>query len=249
MMRVGKGAVLTFALLGTLAACADHQIGDEGHPPKNATHVAPGADTSRARAEAWLAERANLQPGALQSVHSALVEGFSGPGGQPFEVTLRTDAATSANARRFGTITMQNSMRERSGGVGSYPCTSCHLGRRIVMNDERIEDAHRNIQPNHPERTGAICSTCHLADNVEMLTLRTGERASLDHTYRLCAQCHFTQADAWAGGAHGKRLDGWQGRRIVMGCADCHDPHQPAIETRIPFRAPRLHRVRSETNE
>ena len=50
--------------------------------------------------------------------------------------------------------------------------------------------------------------------------------------------------EAWAGGAHGKRLDGWQGRRVLMGCADCHDPHRPALETRIPFRAPQLQRAR-----
>jgi hypothetical protein len=60
----------------------------------------------------------------------------------------------------------------------------------------------------------------------------------------LCAQCHFSQAAAWAGGGHGKRLDGWQGRRVVMGCADCHDPHKPGLEPRVPFRAPQLQRSR-----
>ena len=112
----------------------------------------------------------------------------------------------------------------------------------MVLRDERIKDAHQNIKPVHPKQTGATCATCHAADNVELLALKNGERATLDHTYRLCAQCHFSQAEAWAGGAHGKRLDGWQGRRVVMGCADCHDPHNPAIESRIPFRAPQLQR-------
>jgi hypothetical protein len=93
-------------------------------------------------------------------------------------------------------------------------------------------------------QTGALCSTCHAADNVELLALKSGERATLDHTYKLCAQCHFTQAEAWAGGAHGKRLDGWQGRRVLTGCADCHDPHKPSIERRIPFRAPQIERTR-----
>jgi len=51
------------------------------------------------------------------------------------------------------------------------------------------------------------------------------------------------QAEAWAGGGHGKRLDGWEGRRVVMACADCHDPHNPAVQTRIPFRAPQLERT------
>ena len=103
------------------------------------------------------------------------------------------------------------------------------------MADKRIADAHQNIQPVHPKQTGALCSTCHAAENVELLALQSGERATLDQSYRLCAQCHFTQVDAWAHGAHGKRLDGWQGRRVVMGCADCHDPHQPALEPRMPF--------------
>jgi hypothetical protein len=116
----------------------------------------------------------------------------------------------------------------------------------MILADERIKDAHQNIQPLHPAQTGATCSTCHAADNVELLALKSGERATLDHTYRLCAQCHFNQAESWAGGAHGKRLDGWQGRRVVMGCADCHDPHNPAIESRIPFRAPQLQRLTSK---
>jgi hypothetical protein len=80
---------------------------------------------------------------------------------------------------------------------------------------------------------------------VELLVLENGKRATLDENYRLCADCHFAQVDAWAHGAHGKRLDGWQGRRVVMGCADCHDPHQPALERRIPFRAPQIERTRS----
>jgi hypothetical protein len=63
---------------------------------------------------------------------------------------------------------------------------------------------------------------------------------ALDHAYRLCAECHSPQVTAWAAGAHGKRLDGWRGRRVVMGCAECHDPHRPSLEQRIPFRSPTL---------
>jgi hypothetical protein len=75
---------------------------------------------------------------------------------------------------------------------------------------------------------------------VARVALRTGEAVGLDQAYRLCAQCHFAQVDAWAGGAHGKRLDGWQGRRVVMSCADCHDPHRPVIPQRVPYPGPRL---------
>jgi hypothetical protein len=115
------------------------------------------------------------------------------------------------------------------------------------MADERIPDAHQNVQPTHPKQTGARCSTCHAADDVEQLTLLNGERATLDESYRLCAQCHVAQVDAWAHGAHGKRLDGWRGTRVVMGCADCHDPHQPALVPRLPFRPPRIERIQESS--
>lgn len=188
------------------------------------------------------AGKSTIEPGALATVARAPVSEWKGPGGDSFEVTVRTVDPVSSTSRTFGTITLRTALRARAPDIGQFPCTSCHLGRAIVMADERVKDAHQNIKPEHPKQTGAHCSTCHAADNVELLALKSGERATLDHTYRLCAQCHFSQAESWASGAHGKRLDGWQGRRVVLGCADCHDPHKPAIEKRVPFRAPRLER-------
>ena len=193
------------------------------------------------------AGKSTLEPGALATVPTAPVMNWKGPGGKSFEVTVRTADPASALSRKFGTISLRTSLRARSADLGQYPCTSCHLGRKIVLADERRKDAHQNIKPVHPAQTGALCSTCHSADNVELLALKSGERATLDHTYRLCAQCHFSQAESWAGGAHGTRLDGWQGRRVVTGCADCHDPHKPAIEQREPFRAPRIERLRGSS--
>jgi hypothetical protein len=208
-------------------------------------HGAPVPDTARAIPDsAVIAANARLEPGALGSVAAAPVDLWKGPGERPFEVTVRTGDPASNISRRFGTITRRTSLRERAADLGQYPCTSCHLGRRMVLADDRVADAHQNITAVHPVQTGGTCSTCHSPDNVELLALKSGERATLDHTYRLCAQCHFSQAEAWAGGAHGKRLDGWQGRRVLMGCADCHDPHKPALEPRIPFRAPQIERTR-----
>jgi hypothetical protein len=191
------------------------------------------------------AGRATLEPGALATVSVDTVIRWSGPGQRRFEVARRSSALESGHARRFGNITLPITLRSGSADVSQYPCGSCHQGRRVVMEKQRITDAHHNIQPVHPDQTGALCSTCHASDNVALLSLASGERATLDESYRLCGECHFAQADAWAGGGHGKRLDGWQGRRVVMACTDCHDPHRPAVQPRIPFRAPIIARTRS----
>jgi hypothetical protein len=243
MTALGRGLevlCLTTALLqaGCVAREEPARTGDSATTARSDSTGTVVADTTRAPA-------GSAEPGALRTVASAPVEGWTGPGGKPFEVAIRTTDPAAATTRWFGTIARRTSLRARTADLGQYPCTSCHLGRRMVLADERITDAHRNIQPVHPEQTGAACSTCHAADNVELLALKSGDRATLDHTYRLCAQCHFEQAEGWAGGGHGKRLDGWQGRRVVMGCADCHDPHAPAVGRRIPFRAPVIGPTRS----
>ncbi len=227
------------AVFVLIAGCVE---GESGPRARDTVAIAGRADTTNLRTAA---DAASAEPGALKTVLSAPVQGWTGPGEKPFEVALRTVGPGLATARRFGAITMRTSARARTPDLGQYPCTSCHLGRKMILADDRIADVHPKLKPVHPAQTGAACSTCHAPDNVELLALKSGERATLDHTYRLCAQCHFEQAKAWAGGAHGKRLDGWQGRRVVLGCADCHDPHAPAIGSRIPFRAPRLERTRS----
>lgn len=230
--------MLILAVAFMTSGCRERRAGLRDAPPT-------GADTLRSRAQLATALRnATRQPGALVTIPAAPVERWAGPGHPPFEVATRTNEEEAGHARRFGSITLQTALRARP--LGQYPCTSCHLGRKVVMAEKRIADAHQNVQPVHPKQTGALCSTCHAAGNVELLALETGERVTLDESYRLCAECHFAQVDAWADGAHGKRLDGWQGRRVVMACPDCHDPHQPAVQPRIPFRAPRIERTRSQ---
>jgi hypothetical protein len=183
-------------------------------------------------------QRPSQEPGALPVVRADSVHTRTGPGGQPFEVALRAREPVAGHARRIGTRTFEIALR--SDERTSFPCSSCHGARGTILRAERVADAHGNIQPVHPAESGATCATCHSASNVERLALSGGETASLDHSYRLCAQCHFAQVNDWAAGGHGKRLDGWRGRRVVMGCADCHDPHRPAVGQRIPFPGPGL---------
>ena len=237
LIRLGAAAMYVGAAL-MASGCAKRD---------RAARHRPAAEVEAVRADTAPPLAATRQPGALRTVQTAPVELWTGPGGRPFDVAVRTSERDAGHPRRFGGVTLQTAIRQRA--LGQYPCTSCHLGRKVVMAEERVADAHQNIQPVHPKQTGALCSTCHAEDDVERLVLLSGQRATMDETYRLCAQCHSAQADAWAHGAHGKRLDGWQGRRVVMGCADCHDPHRPGLAPRIPFRAPRIERTRGPADE
>ena len=177
------------------------------------------------------------EPAALASIEARRVVGFTGPGGAPFEVAVRTQGGASHLERRIGKRAVPLPLRTDGLGLTQYPCSSCHRGRGIVR---REPDVHENIEAVHPPGIAGECAACHRAGSVDTLTLIGGRTTSFEHAYQLCAQCHFAQVEAWAGGHHGKRLDGWRGRRVVMGCADCHDPHAPKVALRQPFPGPRL---------
>jgi hypothetical protein len=236
--RRGAAGVAGLAGLCLVAACVGREQESGVERPAIPPAVLPDSATA--------ARNAARQPGALASVAADTVVGWTGPGGRPFEVARRTDGPEAGHARLFGTITLPIVLRDRRPALTQYPCTSCHAGARVTMAARRQPDVHHDIQPVHPDTAGNVCAACHDPDNAALLVLMGGKRATLDESYRLCGQCHFAQAAAWAGGGHGKRLDGWQGRRVVMACTDCHDPHRPAVHARIPFQAPVLERIRSD---
>ncbi len=153
----------------------------------------------------------------LEAVSAALVQGMVGPEGRVFEVGLRTPK------------------------IQSFPCGSCH-GGGDAHSTARPLPGHRDLDPVHPRALADKCVTCHLPQDPARLALATGESVTLDHGYRLCAQCHFAQAEAWAGGAHGKRVATWEGRRVVLSCTGCHDAHNPAFPKRLPQPGPSVSR-------
>jgi len=183
-------------------------------------------------------ETEDTLPSALGGVVVEPVQGaWRGPGGRAFDVAVRSRRGGAYRHRQIGREVFYLALRLDEPEGPQDPCASCHGGQGIVDGRGEADAArvHHNIRPLHPEETGAQCLTCHAGEDVGRLRLGRGGTASLDHAYRLCAQCHFSQVDSWAKGAHGKRLAGWRGRRVVMGCADCHDPHRPATEPRMPM--------------
>ncbi len=117
----------------------------------------------------------------------------------------------------------------RRGSIAAFPCVDCHTKpvEKLRAGQGR-RAAHWSIELAHAPPTTLKCATCHNAEaGMGALRLLDGSRVGFDHSYRLCGQCHSLQARDWAGGAHGKRLEGWAGPRVVRNCTGCHNPHDP----------------------
>lgn len=160
-------------------------------------------------------------------------------GGPPVTVTHEPATRPGPGGRAFG-------VQLRSSELEHYPCATCHedaSGRAVRLPRSADRAAHANINPVHPSTTEAGCFSCHASSDYEALALENGSTVALDHAYGLCAQCHFQQAEDWAGGAHGKRSTAWLSERVVYSCTACHNPHDPAFETRVPMRGPSIPRT------
>lgn len=200
---------------------------------------APVADSAVPAVPAVGAAGAPLlpEPAELATVAREPVQGWTGPGGAPFVTTRRT-GSDDYLSRQIGRKIFALPLREPARTITQYPCASCHQGASVTS--RRPVGQHENIRPVHPSLTQGACATCHVTGAVDRLALVGGGQATLNQPYRLCAQCHSHQVDAWAAGHHGKRLDGWAGARVVLNCTDCHDPHDPRTQARIPFAGARL---------
>lgn len=139
---------------------------------------------------------------------------------------------------------------KRTDQMVQYPCGSCHQKALPEPERDRISQrwSHLNIQFVHGQSMGMDCRTCHDYAQMQSLRLQDGSETDFDHSYLLCQQCHFQQARDWAGGAHGKRLAGWRGMRVIKVCTDCHNPHDPAFGQRVPMRGPTIPRSGSGTH-
>ena len=128
---------------------------------------------------------------------------------------------------------------------GLYPCQACHrndirgvsgilekrssfLGKYIRLPDPKprtLVRMHRNVNLKHAE--WHWCLNCHSTYERNYLKLMTGEEISFEESYRLCGQCHGTIYRDWKLGIHGRRVGQWDGKKLYLLCAHCHDPHKP----------------------
>ena len=128
---------------------------------------------------------------------------------------------------RFWTETRKDKMQR-------FKCSQCHNNKNVtVVNAAEI--AHGDVTLNHGGQVKPLsCYTCHKKDERDFLVTEAGSKIDMDHSYQMCGQCHFRQKKDWVGGAHGKRISYWAGKRVVQNCASCHDPHSPHFEKRWP---------------
>jgi hypothetical protein len=122
----------------------------------------------------------------------------------------------------------------RKDKVERFRCSQCHNNEDVKVR-RAAEIAHGDIVLVHGGQEKPLsCFTCHNKDARDFLVTEESVAVDLDHSYQLCAQCHFREKKDWVGGAHGKRVAHWAGKRVVKNCTSCHDPHSPRFEKRWP---------------
>jgi hypothetical protein len=122
----------------------------------------------------------------------------------------------------------------RKDKIERFKCSRCHNGKEVRI-DRAAEITHGDIDLTHGEKYKPLsCFTCHNQEERDFLVIEKGISVDMDHAYQTCGQCHFRQKKDWVGGAHGKRISSWAGKRVVKSCTSCHDPHSPKFAKRWP---------------
>lgn len=144
---------------------------------------------------------------------------------EPTEKTVRVKQPYQGGV--FYTTTRKDRMER-------FACSRCHNNSDVKV-PAAAAVAHGEIMLDHGGKDKPLaCFTCHKQDARDKLVTEADTVIDMDHSYRLCGQCHFRQKDDWVGGAHGKRVSNWAGKRVVNNCTACHDPHQPRFAKRWP---------------
>lgn len=167
---------------------------------------------------------------AKRGTDSTMNYGVSSLDHLQFLETVKTDSI----------FTQQNSflIPERKSQIVSYECSNCHTKNldELKLSNSAVKKAHWDIELKHAASSTMECTTCHTANDMNKLHSLSGDAIDIDHSYKVCAQCHSTQYNDWKLGAHGKRLGGWAPPRVSNTCVNCHNPHKPGFDSRYPSR-------------
>jgi len=122
----------------------------------------------------------------------------------------------------------------RKDKMERFQCSQCHNNKEVTI-AQAAEIAHGDVILDHGGKNKPLsCFTCHDEAEPDYLLTEKGVKVDMDHSYQMCGPCHFRQNIDWVGGAHGKRVSFWAGKRVVKNCTSCHDPHSPRFEKRWP---------------
>lgn len=124
----------------------------------------------------------------------------------------------------------------------SKKCSFCHKNDKIVPLKELDSSrySHWRVELKHASADTMSCSTCHNYKKAsELLTLRA-KSVPMHKSYESCKGCHSGQFADWRGGAHGKRVKNWSGKRVIKNCVGCHNPHAPSFLKRRPSTTTRF---------
>ncbi|WP_417444229.1 cytochrome c3 family protein [Joostella sp.] len=125
---------------------------------------------------------------------------------------------------------------ERKQKLTMYACTECHSKplEELKSKGGELPKSHWDIDIVHGDANTMNCLTCHNSKNMDNLQSLTGQDIDFNKSYEVCSQCHTTQFKDWKGGAHGKNISGWAPPRAINSCVNCHNPHQPKFNQRLP---------------
>lgn len=144
---------------------------------------------------------------------------------------------------------------------GVFPCSKCHEPTKDEAEIEELKESYQelpardevspeDIDPDLPLHVQSVrtvlhhgpperwCFDCHNPADRDTLRLANGKPVKFTESYLLCAQCHGTIFRDWKAGVHGRRSGFWNGKKRLLLCAHCHDPHSPRFKPLKPLPPP-----------
>lgn len=113
----------------------------------------------------------------------------------------------------------------RKGSLTFFPCSQCHDHWQTKTEPRVLAPVH-DVGLKHGG--GRLwCLVCHDPKDRDSLRTVRGTKVDFDQAWRVCGQCHSARQKDWYFGAHGKRVEKWQGEAKRYNCTHCHNPHQP----------------------